>query len=326
MRLHVAAAAAVLAAGAALGGCSAGGGEAGSPDEPELIDFAIDERFADPDVIAVDGGYAAFATGNWGLNVQVAQSPDLETWTVTRGDAMPLLPAWASPGRVWAPDVVPSPGGAGYTMYFTAEHTASGKQCIGVAQSDALEGPFVSGSPDPLVCPLEEGGAIDASTFTDVDGTTYLLWKNDGNCCDLDTWLQLAPLASDGLSLTGPATKLFSQTLPWEGDLVEAPVLVRHGDAYVMFYSANGYGGDEYAMGVATAHALTGPYEKRKEPLLSTESSGGRYLGPGGQDVLTTDEGDLLVFHSWDEQYTYRGMQIAPLEWDGDEPRVVLPG
>jgi arabinan endo-1,5-alpha-L-arabinosidase len=318
-----AAALAALALGAMLSGCASGGGAPDEETASPLAEFAIDERFADPDVITDDDGYVAFATGNWGLNLQVAHSADLTEWTVIRGDAMPQLPSWASSGRVWAPDVSAAPTG-GYVLYFTAEHTRSGLQCIGMARSDAVDGPYVSHGEEPLVCPLEEGGAIDASTFTDVDGATYLLWKNDGNCCGRDTWLQLAPLSADGAALTAPPTRLLAQSLPWEGDLVEAPVLVVRDGRYVLFYSGNGYDGEDYAIGVATGAALIGPYTKRDEPLLSTTSSGRRYLGPGGADVVATPDGDMLVFHSWDEQFTYRGMQVAPLRWEDGEPEVVL--
>lgn len=256
------------------------------------------------------------------MNIQMARGADLQTWTVTGQDALPKLPAWASTGRTWAPDVSESGGRA--IMYFTAEHTDSGRQCIGVATSDALDGVYTPSDGPPLVCPVDEGGAIDPSTFTDADGTRYLLWKTDGNCCGLDTWIEIAPLAADGLSLAGEPTRLIRQTLAWEGSLVEAPTLVRHGDDYVLFYSANDYGGDAYAVGAATSATLLGPYTKQAGPVLSTVSSDGALRGPGGQDVVSTDEGDRFVFHSWDEQYIYRGMNVGTLDWSGDAITVVL--
>ena len=57
---------------------------------------------------------------------------------------------------------------------------------------------------EPLICPEDEGGAIDAASYVEPDGTRYLLWKNDGNCCGKDTWLHLQPLSTDGLKLAGP--------------------------------------------------------------------------------------------------------------------------
>lgn len=315
-------AAGVLVLGVA--GCAAPGDEPAVTPEPDgPAAFVLDEDFPDPDVLPDGDGFAAFATGSGGLNIRVARSDDLGSWTVERRDALPKLPAWASTGRTWAPDVTAA--GEEYRMYFTALHTDSGRQCIGVATAASLDEDFVPASDEPLVCPTEEGGAIDASTFDDQDGTRYLLWKTDGNCCALDTWLMMAPLSPDGLALAGEPVRLLKQTLEWEGALVEAPVLVYRDGAYRLLYSANDYGGDAYAIGVASSTALEGPYEKQPEPLLSTPDSGGAFLGPGGQDVAATDDGDVLVFHGWDEQNIYRGLHARPITW-GDAPTVDVAG
>jgi len=308
---------------AALGGCAPPAPEAADT-APTTAAFAIDQDFPDPDVLEADGEFLVFATNTPAVNVQLATSDDGEEWDVLLEDALPDLPAWASDGRTWAPEVSAITGG-GYALYFTAAHTESNKQCIGVATSSVPAGPYVPVEADPLVCPLEEGGAIDASVFTEDDGSQYLLYKTDGNCCGMDTWIELAPLTADGTALAGPPTKLFQQTELWEGNLVEAPVMVKHDSNYYVFYSANDYGSWSYAIGVASAPAITGPYTKEPEPVLSSEATEGRYIGPGGQDVFPTPEGDVIVFHSWDELMIYRGMHTLPLTWDGDTPTVEVP-
>ena len=320
-----ASAAAVLAAAAAgLGGCAAQqSGSSPSATDAAAGAFAIDADFPDPDVVAAGHGYLAFATNSFGVNVQVASSRDLHTWTVERRDALPKLPAWASPGRTWAPDVSTIDGRA--VMYFAAEHTDSGRQCIGVATASTLDGTFAAASGDPLVCPLEAGGAIDPSTFVDRDGTRYLLYKTDGNCCGMDTWIEIAPLSRDGLALAGGPHRLIRQTEAWEGNLVEAPTLLLRGGTYTLLYSANDYASASYAVGAATSASLLGPYTKQKAPVLSTAQSGGRWDGPGGQDVVVTPHGDVLVFHSWDENHIYRGMNVAPLQFASDGVHVVVP-
>ena len=315
---------ALLAGALVLAGCGAGGGSTPGPSDGSVSSSAtssagpdaplIDEDFPDPDVVATDDGWRAFATGTNGLNIRTAATPDLRSWTVERRDVLPRLPAWATTGRTWAPDVSQRADGT-WVMYVTAQHAASGRQCIGVATSPTADGTFTPADDEPLVCPVEEGGAIDASTFTDDDGTRYLLWKTDGNCCGLDTWLEIAPLAEDGLALAGEPTRLLKQDQPWEGDLVEAPVLVRHDDEYVLLYSANAYGGDAYAVGAARATELLGPYTKQPGPVLASH---GGLRGPGGQDVVPTEGGDVLVVHGWDELYTYRGLHSVPLRWDAD--------
>ncbi|WP_019135669.1 glycoside hydrolase family 43 protein [Cellulomonas massiliensis] len=304
-----------------VAGCGADGASSGSSSAPAPASSSadpdaplIDEDFPDPDVVATDDGWRAFATGMNGLNIRTATTPDLRSWTVERRDVLPTLPAWASTGRTWAPDVSQRADGT-WVMYVTALHTDSGRQCIGVATSPTADGTFTPADDEPLVCPVDEGGAIDASTFTDDDGTRYLLWKTDGNCCGLDTWIEIAPLSQDGLALAGEPTRLLHQDQPWEGDLVEAPTLVRHDDAYVLLYSANAYGGDAYAVGAARASDLLGPYTKQPDPLLASH---GDLRGPGGQDVVATDDGDVLVVHGWDELYTYRALHSVPLRWDDD--------
>jgi beta-xylosidase len=323
------AAVAALAGVVLLSGCSGGGTDSAGGDdassEPPTAVFAIDQDFPDPDVLKFGDTYYAYATNSRTANVQFATSRDLETWEVTDQDAFPELPAWAEEGRTWAPDVTELADGR-FALYFTAQDAASSQQCIGAATADAPTGPFTATSDEPLICPLAEGGAIDASSFTDEDGSRYLVWKNDGNCCGLDTWLQLSALTPDGVSLAGEPMRLISQTEEWEGSLIEAPVLVRHDDAYVLFYSANDYGGYSYATGYATAPALTGPYTKADGPLLTSPLTNEAYIGPGGQDVVEgLDGNDRIVFHSWDPAIVYRGMNVLPLTWENSTPVVELP-
>jgi beta-xylosidase len=282
----------------------------------------LDDDFPDPDVLEVDGTYYAYATNTATENVQVATSTDLETWELSDEDALPQLPSWVVPGKTWAPEVTQF-GPGQFVMYTTTTNFDPTYQCIAVATATAPEGPFEVVGDGMLVCPAAEGGAIDASTFTDDDGSRYLLWKNDGNCCGFDTWLYLAPLSADGLTLTGEPTRLVKQDQEWEGHLVEAPTLVKRDGRYVLLYSANDYGGEEYAIGYATADAVTGPYTKGEEPLFSTGDSDGQYIGPGGQDVVVTPDGeDRLVFHSWYGGITYRGMNTLPLTWEDGRPMV----
>jgi arabinan endo-1,5-alpha-L-arabinosidase len=313
-----------------LAGCGGAAGEeadapaaSSSPAGPEADgNPVLDEDFPDPDILEVDGTYYAYATNTASLNVQVATSTDLTSWEMSDVDALPELPAWVIPGKTWAPEVTQF-GPDRFVLYATTTNFDPTFQCIAVATATSPEGPFEVVGDTMLVCPADEGGAIDASTFTDDDGTRYLLWKNDGNCCGFDTWLYIAPLSEDGLTLAGEPTRLVKQDQEWEGDLVEAPTLVKRDGTYVLMYSANSYGGEEYAMGYATADQVTGPYTKGEEPLFTTEASDGVYIGPGGQDVVVTPDGtDLLAFHSWYGGITYRAMNTLELQWEDGRPVV----
>ena len=282
----------------------------------------IDADFPDPDTLRVGQVYYAYATNAAGSNVQVARSTDLVTWQ-DLPDALPRLPAWARAGHTWAPEVTTTADGAGFVMYFTARHDASERQCIGVATSARPEGPFTAPEGDPFICQLDQGGSIDPSAFADEDGTRYVLWKSDGNCCGMDTWLYLQRVSGDGLRLEGAPTQLIRGDQAWEAWLVEAPTLWKRAGKYYLFYSANRYDGPDYVVGYAVADAPTGPYRKAGGPLLKTGNQHGLVLGPGGQDIAVGRDGRTwLVYHDWDKTVEYRGMSIDELRWEGETPVV----
>ncbi len=290
-----------------------------TPTEDPTAALVLDQDFPDPDVLRAGDEWYAYATqpADNSPNVSMARSADLMTWEPAAKDPLPRLPAWATNGRTWAPDV--SAVKRGFVMYFTARSVTPDLQCIGVATGTRPAGPFRPVGRKPLVCPEKQGGAIDPASFVDTDGTRYLLWKNDGNCCGKDTWLHLQKMSADGTRVAGPARRLVKQDLPWEGDLVEAPTLVRRGSSYVLFYSANSYAGEQYATGYAVADRIEGPYRKSPEPLMTTDAVG--VIGPGGQDVVTAQDGSTrIVFHGWDEAVVKRGMYVAPLRWEGMRP------
>ena len=80
-------------------------------------------------------------------------------------DALPQLPAWAKDGGSWAPSVLAR--GETFVLYYTTTDAASGRQCISLAVADRPEGPYADTSTAPLVCPVEDGGAIDPSPFAE---------------------------------------------------------------------------------------------------------------------------------------------------------------
>jgi len=247
-------AAAGSAAESAAGAESASGAAAdGNP--------VVDEDFPDPDVLQVDGTYYAYATNTATLNVQVATSTDLDTWEVSDTDALPALPSWVIPGKTWAPEVTQF-GPDRFVMYTTTTNFDPTYQCIAVATATSPEGPFEVVGDGMLVCPADEGGAIDASTFTDDDGSRYLVWKNDGNCCSIPTRFYLQELSDDGLELVGEVTELgIRNDRSWEGAVIEAPTLLERDGTYYLFYSGGNFASAGYSVGYATSDSLRGPYE-----------------------------------------------------------------
>ncbi|MFL5720427.1 MAG: glycoside hydrolase family 43 protein, partial [Chloroflexota bacterium] len=293
----------------------------------------IDADFPDPFILADAGRYFAYATTDVSQNLQLARSSDLVTWEML-DDPLPKLPGWSS-GDTWAPEVLKT--SAGYVLYYTAHDSdlkrpdSNGSQCITLAVSKVPEGPFVDGSDKPLVCQADLGGSIDATAFVDVDKTPWLIWKNDGNCCNLPTRFFMQQLSPDGLSLTGKVTDLgVVNDASWEGSLIEAPTLTVKDGTYYLFYSANNYASSRYAVGYATAKDVTGPYHDAKEnPILTSK---GDAAGPGHQTIVTTDDGELwIAYHAWDPAQIgdnlggRRAMWIDRLTFEGGKPVVHGP-
>jgi beta-xylosidase len=297
----------------------------------------LDGDFADPFVLLAGSRYYAFATGTGGAHLQVAVSSDLAAWT-RLPDALPALPAWAaqSADLTWAPSVLAR--GSSYVLYYTTRDAASGFQCISRATSRSPAGPYVDESSRPLVCQVDAGaalcGSIDPSPFVDGDGTAYLLWKSDENAaaCRTSPRLWSQRLSRDGLALEGEPAALLARDRPWEGDIIEAPTMVRRDGRYYLFYSANWYASGSYAIGYATCESVAGPCEKRsaRGPFVA---SGETALGPGGQEVFAAADGALwLAFHAWTAPHTdyesggARRLRLAPLEFAADGgPRPFAP-
>ncbi len=259
----------------------------------------IDGDFADPYALSEPDGVYVYATNTVSANIPVLELPKGATNSASyRGDALPTLPSWTSKGFQWAPSVWARPDGT-FVMYYTTPEAKGGtKQCISRATSKSPVGPFTDDSTSAFICPLSQGGAIDPSIFID-DGTPYLLWKTDGDCCALPTNIFSQKLSSDGLSVAGDPTKLIGATQSWEKDLIEGPSMVRQGDRYFLFYSANDWDTNNYAIGAATCEAVTGPCTKTIDRpwMRSTEFS----KGPGGQEFFPapTGSGIWMVHHGW---------------------------
>jgi beta-xylosidase len=256
--------------------------------------------FPDPFVLRVEDAYYAYATNARHMNVQVIRSQDLVNWERVgqNGDALPELPAWAAARRflTWAPAVLQREDE--FILYYVARFTESGRQCIGYAVSDSPDGPFVDPSDGPFICQLDEGGSIDPEPFIAPDGTLYLLWKSDGNCCGIPVYLYSQQLAEDGRSLLGEPHRLITMDQGWEAPLVENPTMTFHDGRYYLLYSANWYESANYAVGYATCETPTGPCEKPlEEPILT---SAGRHVGPGGAAFFTDEDANLwIAYHAW---------------------------
>mgnify|MGYP006290214769 CR=1 FL=1 len=285
------------------------------------------QDFPDPFVLRVGETYYAYATNANDVNVQTIRSTDLAHWEWV-GDVLPELPAWAAAHQslTWAPAVLQRD--MQFVLYYTARFKEAGRQCISRAVSIDPAGPFRDDSAAPFLCQLELGGSIDPSPFVDADGTPYLLWKNDGNCCGFSVGIWSQRLSEDGLSLVGEPSELIYYDQLWEHPLIEGPAMVKHTEQYYLFYSANWWESADYAIGYAVCETPTGPCKKPlNEPLLAARGS---VQGPGGQEFFSDPQGQLwMAYHAWTKPHVgypagKRSLRLEPVRFEAGKP--IIPG
>lgn len=315
---------------------------AGRAEQPFVPLFETD--FPDAMILYDKGVFLAYATNAQGdrANVQVARSANLIDWELVKDgerlhDAMPVLPPWAGKGRTWAPEVIRT--ARGYVLHFTAHDPKSDLQCLGAAFSESPLGPFVSTAARPLVCQTELGGTIDSHPFRDEDGKYYLYYKSDANNPRFGkkTDIFVQRMSADALSVEGEPVALLRNDTEWEAHVIEAPTMVRRGQSYILFFSANHFGWEThqrlspYAIGYARCAGPMGPCtDAPGNPILHSynDRQAGCLSGPGHQSVFSVGERQFISFHAWAatrgcrKAGNERHLFIAPLLWDGDTPQL----
>lgn len=244
----------------------------------------------DPFVVIDAGRPWVFTTNTRQGNVPVATvGPD---GTTVVADALPVLPPWAAGGFTWAPAVAATIDG--WTLWFTARHHASGRQCIGAARAERPDGPYRA-EPAPLVCDVDSGGSIDASPVDDRTEGLVLLYKSDGNCCGLPTAIHAVALDATGTVVMGEPVELVRADRAWEGGVVEAPSMIYGPDgSWWLLYSAHRWASSHYVLGAARCDSAMGPCRKQDAPALDDDG----HPGAGGAEFVAS--APLVVLHEWE--------------------------
>jgi hypothetical protein len=307
------------------------GPRAAAASTPPVRSPVIDGDWADPEIVfdPASGRWYSFATNftvfGFQFNVPVKSSSDLVDWSSFGGDALPTLPAWATGGRTWAPGVALL--GSQWTLWFTARHTASGRQCIGVATAANPGGPYRPVGASPLVCQVDRGGSIDARPFLDpATGTWWLHWKSDENApgvANPSPRIWAAPLAPGGTALAAAPTVVLSHELAVESPTIEAPAMVHAAGKYWLFYAAGSFAGAGYHTHVASCTGPAGPCTRlpgAEDPFLGP---GSLAVGPGGASLAPIDgQRWAIQFHGWwggvgYSNGSYRASYLEVVTFDG---------
>ena len=282
-------------------------------------DFADPSALRTPNTLYIYASSSASSRNHTGANVPViALSRNSGFAGQFLGDALPHLPPWTVPSFQWGPAVWARPDGT-YVLYYstpatiplgclasppatgcvrTTQGTTTSAECISRATATNPAGPFTDNSSSAFVCPIAQGGAIDPSVFVSSNGTPYLLWKSDGDCCRKPTIIYSQQLAADGLTTVGPAHPLIGATQPWEGGLVEGPSMIQEHNDFWLFYSANTWGNSRYGIGIARCSSVIGPCTKPLDHAwVASRSDGVTDQGPGGQEFYQTGPLVWMVHH-----------------------------
>lgn len=271
-------------------------------------------NYPDPSVIRVGQEYWATATSSgWAPLFPIMHSRDLVNWQIV-GSVFQQRPSW-SDGNYWAPEITRYRGR--YYVYYVGRKIG-GPRCVAVATARRPIGPYKDHG--PLVC--QKLGSIDPMAVTDENGWRYLVWKRGGNTRNLPTAIWAQRLSRDGLRLIGPRTELIRNDAPWEAKVVEGPFILRRDGWFYMFYS-----GDDccsiqcnYALGVARAPYLLGPWEKNPaNPILKGNEM---WKCPGHGSIVADASGrDYLLYHAYQQNAPYIGRQalLAEVKWGANQ-------
>lgn len=248
---------------------------------------------ADPTIFFDNGTYYLYGTGaNSNEGFQVYTSTDLQHWNgptgATDGYVLKKGNSFGTWG-FWAPQVFKHDGK--YYMAYTSNEQ------ISIAESNSPMGPFRQTNIMHIPAKMRE---IDPFVFSDSDGKTYLyhVRLQKGNRLFVTT-------LSDDMQTPdeSTATACIAAEPGWEDTqrvkwtVTEGPTVMKIGNFYYMFYSANDFRNPDYAVGYAVSKSPFGPWKKHKtNPILNRKTIG--WNGTGHGDVFTDKNGNLwYVFH-----------------------------
>jgi GH43 family beta-xylosidase len=299
----------------------------------------IDVKFGDPFVLLTsDGKYFMYGTDETGKidGFSVYSSDDLIDWKpegqVYKGNTGS---SWTL-RSFWAPEVYERNGK--FYMFFSADwkynptHEKENFR-IGIAVSDKPTGPFHDLSAKPLFDPGYP--VIDANILT-YNGKTYLYYSR---CCYKnpvkseiadwarkinlfqeieESWIYGIEITSDFTSVIGkpvlllqPPKTMNDKQSEWESRSVtcgevnrrwnEGPYAFAQNNSIYLMYSANFFGGKNYAVGYATSSHPLGPFLKApNNPVLQRNTDrGGIVTGTGHNSVTYSKDGKNMycVYH-----------------------------
>jgi len=320
----------VLIAGLVLLSCSR--------NKQELqFDNPLPVKLGDPYILkASDGMYYMVGTGGVEDGFKMYSSPDLKEWNdegrIFRGNTDT---SWCI-ASFWAPELYERDGK--FYLFYSADWRVNPTNelenfRIGVAVADRPKGPYT----DLMNRPIFDPGypIIDANLLIE-DEKVYLYYSRacykhpvESELADWarekglfeeieESWVYGVEMKPDFTGVIGepglllrPPVSMDDKQAEWESRSVtsgevnrrwtEGSYIFKHGDLYYMMYSANFFGGKNYAVGYATSDSPLGPFTKaQNNPVLQKNvDQGGNVTGTGHNSMTYSPDGTemLCVYH-----------------------------
>ncbi len=296
-------------------------------------------QFGDPYVLHVKGDkYYMYGTGGGAKKgFSAYSSDDLVNWKpegqVYFGNNKN---GWATKDY-WAPEVYHRDGK--FYMFYSAHWKENPNNelenyKIGVAVADKPTGPFIDMQNKPVFDPGYP--IIDANVLFEPNGKTYLYYSRcaykhpvESEVADWarkkgwfkeieESWVYGVEMEPDFSGVIGepvlllrPPVKMTDKQAEWESRSVttnevnrrwtEGSFIIKKGGSYFMMYSANYFGGKNYAVGYATSKNPLGPFVKAaNNPVLEKNiEKGGIVTGTGHNSITWSPDGKEMfcVYH-----------------------------
>lgn len=274
------------------------------------------------------GAYSSTDLVHWKSEGQVWSATNKNGWTDSTA-------AWD--GAYWAPEVYQVKGK--FYLFYSAQWKLNPNKevenfRIGVAVADKPTGPFTDITNKPIFDPGYP--IIDANVLFDTNGKCYLYYsrcaykhpvqsevadwaKSKGWFKEIEeSWVYGVELKPDFSGVIGepalllrPPVSMKDKQANWESLSVtskevnrrwtEGSVAFKKGNTYYIMYSANYFGGKNYAVGYATSKNPLGPFAKSDDnPVLAKNvDKGGIVTGTGHNSITYSPDGKEMfcVYH-----------------------------
>ena len=267
--------------------------------------------YSDPDVIRVNADYYMVSSSFCNSPaIPILQSKDLINWKVINYVCKHI------PGERYRDPV------HGCGVWAPAIRYHKGEFYVFFPMPD--EGIYVCKTTDPWgewsqpVCVFQGRGYIDPCPFWDEDGSAYLVCGVAFSRYGQKSLLLLAPMAEDGLSLTGDLRCVYDGNNT-ENETIEGPKLYKRNGYYYIFAPAGGVKAGHQV--VLRSREIYGPYEYRIVLKQGRSSVNGPHQGAW----VDTDSDEHFFIHFQDVYAGGRIVHMQPMEWEDDWPIIGAP-